>query len=240
VTKKDTPSRRLAEAIKYENWWRTWRGSLFDLGKMWEHDPVPGMEADRAYARRLHRLSHKNDEDDNSLLADVALQIDGAPAPLRRAFEAFGFDPNDPWSWRQLLIILADTHFREKGVGKPKEYDDLQLIDDYATMREKHPDQSDTAIFGYMIKRGACQNRYPCVNVEALKKRLDRAMKPYVEKGIARSLPRARAEAERAGKPWTQEAQAEARKRIRAAVKSGICEGVMRHSTRQVGDKTHP
>jgi hypothetical protein len=241
MTKKDTPSRRLAEAIEYENWLR--RGvPLLDLGKVGPATPW-------ALMNRRHRLN-LDDPENRAALAMFALQIgdkdkDEFTVLLRKVFDAFSLDHREPLDWRQLLLYFADAHFVTRyNVGRPKKYDDWRLIEDYATFKEKHPDQSDTAIIGYMTKRGACQGRYAGFKSEkakkALKKQFDRVIECYAKEAIARSLPKAQAEAERSGKPWTRKAEAEARKRIRAAVKSGTCEAVMWHLTRQPGDKSRP
>lgn len=61
-------------------------------------------------------------------------------AVLRKAFEAFGFDPRDPGAWRILLVELASVHFdgvKRRGGRKPKWNrtswkrfkEDIELID---------------------------------------------------------------------------------------------------------------
>jgi hypothetical protein len=47
------------------------------------------------------------------IVAELSLTLSGSPgeAPLREAFEKFGFDPQDPLNWRRLLNRLVALHF---------------------------------------------------------------------------------------------------------------------------------
>jgi hypothetical protein len=231
MTKMGTPSQRLAKAIQARA-----PVSLAELGKK---RPVlePDLSAELAHASRLRHPLRQDDFDDNALHAMAAFQIDGAPKWLRAAFEAFGFDPNDPWRWRELLIILAYIHFGKRNAGRPRQYDDLQVLKDFATVKRRNPDKSNKGIFKDMVKAGACGGRYRSVG--GIKKMLERMFKPPTEEAIARSLSRAQEEAQRAGKAWTRQAENDAKKRIRTAVINGTLKGIMRTEDRDRSRTNH-
>jgi hypothetical protein len=102
-------------------------------------------------------------------------------------------------------------------VGRPKN-DDLQLFQDYAAFKLKHPHSGVEDICRFMIRDadGKCHGRYCGMKLDTVRKRLDRALEDFVKESTARALPKAQAEAERAGQPWTPQAEAKARKDIRA------------------------
>jgi hypothetical protein len=234
MTKKDTPSQRLAEAIEYERRQRKVMTNLADIGRgLRDPHPVPGMEADRRRAGKLHRLFHKNDEDDNSLLAVAALQIDGAPESLRTAFEEHELDPNEPWDWRGLLIRFAHAHYGggRRRAGAPKRYDESQVLEDYAAIRRKHPKSGDEDLFRFM--KSSFPHRYK--TYKTAKKRFNRALNKLRENYSERVLKMARASKEKDGIQWTPKVAAEVRKQLRAASKSAIAQ----YWGRGGRDKTH-
>jgi hypothetical protein len=120
-------------------------------------------------------------------------------------------------------------------VGRPKN-DDLQIFEDYTAFKIKHPHSGIEDICRFMIRDAddRCQGRYCGMKLDTVRKRLDRAIEGYVKESTARSLPKVRAEAERIGKPWTPQAEAKARKDIRASVMNGIIEGVSRAVSRRL------
>jgi hypothetical protein len=113
--------------------------------------------------------------------------------------------------------------------GRPKN-DDLQLLQDYAAFKRRHPHSGVEDICRFMIRDAddRCKGRYCGMEVDTLRKRLDRAIEDFVKESTARALPKARTEAERAGQPWTPQAKAKACKDIRAAVMNGVIEGASR------------
>jgi hypothetical protein len=117
VAKKDAASKRLAEAIA-------------------QHQ---GAKAIRALVPKLNWKDKKMRE----RIADEALTLSGSPfdAPLRTAFQAFDLDPEDPYSWRILLMVLAATHFEPRPKGRKPEWDDhrrLLLKTDKARARRSY------------------------------------------------------------------------------------------------------
>lgn len=44
----------------------------------------------------------------------------GKDAPIRKAFNRFGLDPQNPWHWRELLYCMADAHDGENKVKGAK------------------------------------------------------------------------------------------------------------------------
>jgi hypothetical protein len=59
-------------------------------------------------------------------------RIDYAAPAMRRLFDHFKLDPNDPWSWRWLVHLFAYAEFWErpkKPRGRPKEWTDARNAD---------------------------------------------------------------------------------------------------------------
>jgi hypothetical protein len=137
----------------------------------------------------------------------------------------------------KLLSELGTKPARK--VGRPKN-DDLQIFEDYVAFKIKHPKSGIDDICRFMHKDvdGRCQGRYGHIDFDAVRKRLDRAIKGYVKESETRSLPKARAEAEKNGKPWTPEAEAKARKDIRAAVMNGVTDWGRRRVLSGAGTKS--
>lgn len=223
MAKKTTPEERVKNAIRTEKRWKAGI-PLADLGK---GPPIEHPARPRWWDHSLDL----NNPDDFDKLAGQALRIESEDSDrelLLRTFEAFGFDHDNPPHWRKVISVLADAHFREKKVGAPK-LNDGQVFEDFATIKREHPKIKDTDVFLFMAK--AFKDRYPSAG--AAKKRFERAIEISVEEAIARSFPKAQAQAARAGKRWTRKVADEKRKKIRAEVIEGCLKGALRFKDRR-------
>jgi hypothetical protein len=94
---RDPAAKRLTRAIAHSKRRRNWaQGLAAFVGA-----PVSD---NRDWTNRTVRAAH----------ASAALTLRDVPSdePLRKAFEAFGLDPADPWNWRLLLYHVVRTHGR--------------------------------------------------------------------------------------------------------------------------------
>lgn len=152
ANRKDTASKRLQAAIDFKRKF----GSLYEL----------------------HELYLPTSGDRPTTL----------PSSLLRAFAAFGLDPKKPSAWVELLAELSNACFPD--VGRPgrrqkknKKWsaDNLcQLLEDYNTLKVRHPRSRDVAICELIRKDKKIGARYRNANqsAETLRRNLQYARDP--------------------------------------------------------------
>ena len=76
-------------------------------------------------------------------IARWALKVTDKDRVLKKAFNAFSLDPNDPRSWRELTEILASAFFFErKPAGRRREWTferRLELVEAVTVKRQRNP-----------------------------------------------------------------------------------------------------
>ena len=73
---------------------------------------------------------------------------------IKKAFDAFGLDPNQPHHWRELLGILADVFFGDRGKGPKLRWDSetiKQLILDFDCLSATLPKINQMLQFELLI-----------------------------------------------------------------------------------------
>jgi hypothetical protein len=132
-----------------------------------------------------------NDPAQRALGAHEALRLlDELDEPIRKAFDAFGYDPLNPFHWRKLIWHFAYAHFpvpRKKGASK--KWDDTRwckLLSDFGAVKaSSRPTASETEICNHIKTRFG--KRYPTITATTLRKNLQYARNPS-RNGILASL----------------------------------------------------
>jgi hypothetical protein len=111
----------------------------------------------------------------------LLLNLGELDEPIRKAFDAFRYDPNNPFHWRMLIWHFAFAHFpppRKKGA--PTRWDDdrwCQLLSDFGEVKaSSRPNASETKICNHIKKRFG--KRYPTITATTLRKNLQYARDP--------------------------------------------------------------
>jgi hypothetical protein len=83
--------------------------------------------------------------------AALALNDTLISEPIKKSFEKFGLDSKNPFAWRFLLYIFAETFFGDHGSnrGAPKRWSDqrfCELLTDFDQIKARNPKLSDSAI----------------------------------------------------------------------------------------------
>jgi hypothetical protein len=131
-----------------------------------------------------------NDPAQRALGAHEALRLlDELDEPIRKAFAAFGYNPDNPFHWRMLLWHFAYAHFpvpRKKGASK-KWNDErwCKLLSDFGEVKASRPNASDNEVCFNIKKRFA--QRYATENAGTLRRNLQYARNPS-RNGILASL----------------------------------------------------
>jgi hypothetical protein len=105
--------------------------------------------------------------------------LDELEEPIRKAFDAFGYDLNNPFDWRMLLLAFAFAHFPPSKKGAPKKWDDVrwcQLLSDFGKEKTSRPNASENEVCINIKKRFA--RRYATVTAATLRKNLQYARDP--------------------------------------------------------------
>jgi hypothetical protein len=110
----------------------------------------------------------------------LLLNLGELDEPIRKAFDAFGYDPLNPFHWRKLIWHFADAHFRppRKG-GAPKRWDDIRwckLLSDFGEVKASRPTASDAEVCINIKKRFA--HRYGKETAGTLRRNLQYARDP--------------------------------------------------------------
>jgi hypothetical protein len=86
---------------------------------------------------------------------------------IRRAFEAHGLDPMDPYHWRELVYRLADASY---GPLKSKKWDMIEVLNDL----DAYPDAKSDLERAWLLKRDR-DEKYGFMDDESLRKLIGRA-----------------------------------------------------------------
>jgi len=124
-----------------------------------------------------------NDPAQRALGAHEALRLnpDELDEPIRKAFDAFGYDPLNPFHWRNLIWHFANAHFPARSKkGPPTKWDDsrwCQLLSDFGEVKaSSRPNASDNEVCINVKKR--FRQRYATVEAATLRKNLQYARDP--------------------------------------------------------------
>jgi hypothetical protein len=123
-----------------------------------------------------------NDPAQRALGAHEALRLlDELDEPIRKAFAAFGYNPDNPFHWHRLLWHFAYAHYplrRKKRASK--KWDDARwckLLSDFGAVKaSSRPEASDSEVCINIKKRFA--NRYPTEVPGTLRRNLQYARDP--------------------------------------------------------------
>ena len=90
---------------------------------------------------------------------------------IKKAFDAFGLDPKQQGHWRELLGILADILFGERGKGTKQRWTPetkKQLVSDFDDLSSNHPEVSQMLLFEVLTHT---KRRYAGLQAGTLKAR---------------------------------------------------------------------
>jgi hypothetical protein len=167
ASRRDSASERLKESIESAK--GPSKLSLIELGREF------GLAAPQ-------RKIDWNDPAQRAACAHEALLLNlgELDEPLRKAFDAFGYDPLNPFDWRKLIWYFAFAHFppaRKKGA--PTKWDDgrwCQLLSDFGEVKASRPKASDNEVCINIKKRFA--QRYARETAGTLRRNLQYARNP--------------------------------------------------------------
>jgi hypothetical protein len=123
-----------------------------------------------------------NDPAQRALGAHEALRLlDELDEPIRKAFAAFGYNPDNPFHWRMLLWHFAYAHFPPPPKkGPPTKWDDgtwCQLLSDFGEVKaSSRANAPDSEVCINIKKRFA--NRYLTETAGTLRRNLQYARDP--------------------------------------------------------------
>jgi hypothetical protein len=124
-----------------------------------------------------------NDPTQRALGAHEALLLNlgELDEPIRKAFAAFGYNPDNPFHWRRLLWHFTSAHFPDPGrKGASKKWDDARwckLLSDFGAVKaSSRPKASDSEVCINIKKKFA--NRYPTETAGTLRRNLQYARDP--------------------------------------------------------------
>jgi len=178
-----------------------------------------------------------------SLAAHYALGLDDLDQPLKKAFQAFGLDPRNPFHWRKLLAYLADVHFgpRQPRRGRDTLWSDdrlCQLLQDFDQIRRQRtlvPGSkiSDIEVCKWLKRHSTLGKTYAGLDAKTLLRNLQRARNPrencrlgeLVSKVADPFIARLRAAAKESGlvldPKWEQQVRSMALDQVIKAVSRG-------------------
>jgi hypothetical protein len=118
----------------------------------------------------------------------LLLNLGEVDEPLRKAFDAFGYDPLNPFHWRTLIWCFANAHFPtpRKG-GASKKWDDVRwckLLSDFGEVKASSPPEASDSEVCINIKKKFA-NRYPTEDPGTLRRNLQYARDPSRNGGLA-------------------------------------------------------
>jgi hypothetical protein len=70
----------------------------------------------------------------------LPLRKDPTDVAIKRSFEVFGLDPDNPHNWRTLLNHFAEAHFGRRNPGRPRQLNDfhqIKLLKDIALLKDQ-------------------------------------------------------------------------------------------------------
>ena len=121
--------------------------------------------------------------------ANLALRPDTITEPIRKAFEQFGLNSANPFAWRLLLYVFADSHFgpRITAAGAPRIWNDArwcELLSDFNQIKERKPKATESAICRFLKNDRTLGNRYANVSAETIRRNLQYARNPNYNKSL--------------------------------------------------------
>jgi hypothetical protein len=162
-----------------------------------ESDPLAhalGLVNDAALLGAAYEAAQEFKETDwddvaqRSLAAHYALGLDDLDQPLKKAFQAFGLDPRNPFHWRKLLAYLADVHFgpRQPRRGRDTLWSDdrlCQLLQDFDQIRRQRAlvpgsKVSDIEVCKWLKRHSTLGKTYAGLDAKTLLRNLQRARNP--------------------------------------------------------------
>jgi hypothetical protein len=167
ASRRDSASERLKESIESAK--GPSKLSLIELGREF------GLAAPQ-------RKIDWNDPAQRAACAHEALLLNlgELDEPLRKAFDAFGYDPLNPFDWRKLIWYFAFAHFPPaRKRGAPTKWDDgrwCQLLSDFGEVKASRPKASDNEVCINIKKRFA--QRYARETAGTLRRNLQYARDP--------------------------------------------------------------
>jgi hypothetical protein len=114
---------------------------------------------------------------DSARAAAVTLHGQDNDRAIEKAFDAFGLDPKQPHHWRQLLGILADILFGERGKGPKQRWNQETikgLISDFDDLSSNHPEVPQMVLFELLTH---LKRRYAGLRPGTLKARYNEGKK---------------------------------------------------------------
>jgi hypothetical protein len=107
-----------------------------------------------------------------------ALQINEVDDGIRKAFELSGYDPGNPYHWKELFQILAEEVLLAGQPGAPRRWNPERyeaLLEDFATLRGLHPKESISRICIRLANDQPYSQRYGVLKPDTLRKQLHAA-----------------------------------------------------------------
>jgi hypothetical protein len=98
-----------------------------------------------------------------AIAAHQALTLVQSDRPLKKAFEAFGLDPRNPFEWPKLLGYFAAAHYGSKGRGAPTKWTEERMcrfLTDVLRTCTRHPKGSRKDIWKWMKKDKSFTGQY--------------------------------------------------------------------------------
>jgi hypothetical protein len=119
----------------------------------------------------------------------LLLNLGELDEPIRKAFDAFGYDPLNPFHWRKLIWHFANAHFPPPPKkGPATKWDDVRwcrLLSDFGAVKaSSRPNASDNEVCINVKKR--FPQRYATVKAATLRKNLQYARDPSRNGRLAR------------------------------------------------------
>jgi len=170
MPRRDSASRRLLKFIEYERASKDFTRSL--AGGGWLGQKLKEQEE--------RRQTDWSDPLRRAIDAHRALTFFQADRALKKAFEAFGLDPRNPFDWRKLIGYYSAAHYGSKGPGAPRKWTDdrmCQFLSDVMRVSELHPKADITKTCKFMKSEKSLSGRYRHIPVETLRKQLRSAIK---------------------------------------------------------------
>jgi hypothetical protein len=142
-------------------------------------------------------LINFDDPDSHARIARAALQIDPKESwtrPVLAAFKEFGFDPRNPFHWRNLLIYFAEAHFgKPRPGGRARGWTDEklgQLLEDFDQLKRANPGKNESAICDSLRRdqEGRFEGRYKNIDKGTIRRKLQDARNPKLNGALRLEL----------------------------------------------------
>ena len=114
--------------------------------------------------------------------AEIALSTKSLSGLVENFFQEFGLDPNNPFAWRLLVYVFAETHLGQHAKrGAPRKWTDqrrCELLSDFDQIRGRNPRLSEKRICELIKTDRQVKVRYEGVSVETIRRNLQYARNP--------------------------------------------------------------